>query len=384
MNEAFKAYFDQIKNLDIKDSTEHTLRPALHNLLIALAAQKNSKIRVIPEPKRDESGKGAPDVKFKIGESILGYLENKKTDANLDQTLKSDQIAKYKKLSDNLILTNYLEWIWLKEGKVIGRETLAHARDVGYRKAHLDLDNAEKVGKLIENFLSMPPKGIAQVKDLALALATRCHDLREFLTEELIRQEKKHQEGRLFGLFNVFKKDVFHELSLAGFADAFAQMLGYGLFLARLNSNGKSPITLTNAKQYIPANFELIRELVNFLDELDKPEYSRIKWLVEEILSIMNALDLASKQKDILVITGNPPYSGHSLNKGEWISRQIETYKYVDGKPLGERILNGYKTITLNSYVLPNGKWIRLMKELLASSPTILFLIIQPFAVCRV
>ncbi len=43
------------------------------------------------------------------------------------------------------------------------------------------------------------------------------------------------------------------------------------------------------------------------------------------------------KRKPILVILGNPPYSGHSANNGEWIRKQIETYKEVDGKPLGER-----------------------------------------------
>ncbi|MBE0411739.1 MAG: DNA methyltransferase, partial [Anaerolineales bacterium] len=32
-----------------------------------------------------------------------------------------------------------------------------------------------------------------------------------------------------------------------------------------------------------------------------------------------------------------PPYSGHSSNKGEWIRRQIEAYKVVDGQPLGEK-----------------------------------------------
>lgn len=296
---AFKSYFTQIKIYDPCDATEHTLRPALHNLLIILAEQKNPKIKVIPEPKRDESGKGAPDVKFKIGESILGYLENKKTDVNLDHVLKSSQIAKYKKLSDNLILTNYLEWIWLKDGTVIGRETLASMSDISNHKAQLDHDKAAKVSILIANFLSTTPKGIARVETLALALATRCHNLREFLTEELIRQEKEHREGRLFGLFNVFKKDVFHELSLAGFADAFAQMLGYGLFLARLNGGLKTSITLSNAKHYIPTNFELIGELVNFLDELDKPEYNRIKWLVEEILSLMNTLNLASIEEDL-------------------------------------------------------------------------------------
>lgn len=43
------------------------------------------------------------------------------------------------------------------------------------------------------------------------------------------------------------------------------------------------------------------------------------------------------KQQPILVILGNPPYSGHSTNKGDWITKQIEAYKKVDGKPLGEK-----------------------------------------------
>ena len=43
------------------------------------------------------------------------------------------------------------------------------------------------------------------------------------------------------------------------------------------------------------------------------------------------------KQRPILVILGNPPYSGHSANRGEWILELIKDYKQVDGKPLGER-----------------------------------------------
>lgn len=296
MIEAFKVYFDQIKTLDVKDATEHTLRPALDHLLNALAGKK---IKVIHEPKRDQAGKGAPDFKFKINECILGYLENKKIEENLDQILRSDQIAKYKQLSGNLILTNYLEWVWLKDGAILKRETLCYPSDVGYRKARLDPDKAEKVAALIAAFLSTPPKGIGRAKDLALALAIRCHELREFLTEELIRQEREHQQGKLFGLFGVFQKDVFHELDIPGFADAFAQMLGYGLFLGRLNNGNGAPISLNNAKQFIPTNFELIRELVDFLDELDKQEYREIKWLIEEILSIMNTLDLAALQEDL-------------------------------------------------------------------------------------
>lgn len=43
------------------------------------------------------------------------------------------------------------------------------------------------------------------------------------------------------------------------------------------------------------------------------------------------------RETPILVILGNPPYSGHSTNIGDWITEEIRAYYKVDGKPLGER-----------------------------------------------
>lgn len=43
------------------------------------------------------------------------------------------------------------------------------------------------------------------------------------------------------------------------------------------------------------------------------------------------------KEQPILVIIGNPPYSGHSFNMGKWIRDLIDDYKKADGKPLGEK-----------------------------------------------
>ncbi len=43
------------------------------------------------------------------------------------------------------------------------------------------------------------------------------------------------------------------------------------------------------------------------------------------------------KDTAILVILGNPPYSGHSSNTGAWIRGLIDDYKKVAGKPLGEK-----------------------------------------------
>ena len=64
--------------------------------------------------------------------------------------------------------------------------------------------------------------------------------------------------------------------------------------------------------------------------------------------AVSGEVEAAQRVKDqpILVITGNPPYSGHSKNKGKWIKEQIGGYKITieedesgteTEKPLGER-----------------------------------------------
>jgi predicted helicase len=43
------------------------------------------------------------------------------------------------------------------------------------------------------------------------------------------------------------------------------------------------------------------------------------------------------RHQPILVILGNPPYSGHSANKMDWIKKLVQDYYKVDGQPLEER-----------------------------------------------
>ena len=57
-----------------------------------------------------------------------------------------------------------------------------------------------------------------------------------------------------------------------------------------------------------------------------------------------NAAADIKKERPILVVLGNPPYSGHSANRSRdeqgnltFIGKLIEDYKWVDGKPLGEK-----------------------------------------------
>lgn len=297
MASAFDTYLRKLRETPIDEQTEHTGRAALEALLNDFAAKAGGrKIAVQHEPKR-AAAKGAPDFKVRRQGMILGYVETKAIGENLDKILKSDQIARYKSLSQNIILTDYLHFIWInKDG--LQRETLCHPTDLENAKFRLREDRVATVAKLLEGFFSTAPEGIGRAQQLALALATRSKLLRDYLGEELIRQQRDHKEGRLYGLYQIFRDQVFHELTLKEFADAFAQMLAYGLFLARLNSNAH-PVTLHNAREYVPGSFRLIRELVDFLAELEKPEYRDVRWVVEEVLSIVNGLDLAAIHADL-------------------------------------------------------------------------------------
>ncbi|MGC8839536.1 MAG: type ISP restriction/modification enzyme, partial [Anaerolineae bacterium] len=73
-------------------------------------------------------------------------------------------------------------------------------------------------------------------------------------------------------------------------------------------------------------------------NSLDMSELERSK--LPGLSSLAEESHLAGRVKrdiPILVILGNPPYSGHSANQGDWIRGLIGDYKQVDGKPLGEK-----------------------------------------------
>lgn len=87
--------------------------------------------------------------------------------------------------------------------------------------------------------------------------------------------------------------------------------------------------------------------LTNTLDETAKKSET---FFEEFIASESNEAAEIKREKPIMVIMGNPPYSGHSANTGEWISKLMrgtdtlnldapntENYFNVDGQPLGER-----------------------------------------------
>ena len=295
----FDQYLKALAATPIDAKTEHSDRGALERLLGEAAAEADKRLHIQHEPKRDKGGGGSPDYMVKRDARIVGYVEVKTIDEALSKVLRSDQIKKYQKLSDNLILTDYLEFIWIRKGQDPQRARLAHSDDLSARTLALKPENVAQVAKLLGAFFSEAPQNIGRGQTLAVELATRAALLRDFLTEELIRQDRDNDRGKLHGLYQAFRDQIFHDLDIKAFADAFAQMLAYGLFLARLNAGEGVQVTLDNVRKFIPGSFSLIRELVQFLEQMDEPEYRPSRWVVDEILSIVNGIDLSAIHNDL-------------------------------------------------------------------------------------
>ena len=112
--EYFKAVREQFQNHD--ESTEHTYRTALENLLNSFKNDKlNRKVNIKHEP-ANQKGKGRPDFKVITNEQLtLGFIETKKIGENLDKILDSKQLAKYNQLSENIIVSDYLRFILIRK-----------------------------------------------------------------------------------------------------------------------------------------------------------------------------------------------------------------------------------------------------------------------------
>ena len=76
--------------------------------------------------------------------------------------------------------------------------------------------------------------------------------------------------------------------------------------------------------------------LTNSLEEGERVEQT-LFGLSRAIAEEAKAASDIKRQTPIMVVIGNPPYSGISQNNGAWITGKIEDYKYVDGVHFGER-----------------------------------------------
>jgi hypothetical protein len=180
----------------------------------------------------------------------------------------------------------------------------------------------------------MSPKGVkpgdrfVTILDPATGTGTFLVEAIEVIHHALVEkwQREGHGEKKILDLWNDYvPKHLLprlhgYELLMAPYAIAHLKI---GLKLHetgyRFESDERARIYLTNALE--PAH-----------------DFSgRFEFAIPALAHEAEAVNDVKRHQRFTVVIGNPPYSGHSANKGEWISKKLDDYYFVDGKPLGEK-----------------------------------------------
>ncbi|MGL2504253.1 type ISP restriction/modification enzyme [Helicobacter pylori] len=288
-----KEYLESIKDLT-PEKNELTHRPSLYNLLKGLKNHFNKEFKIEHEPERKQGSQ--PDFRISFQGLSIGYIENKRAGTDLRKIVESEknkQILKYLELNPNLMLTDYLKFMWVGKDEnnapSIKKEISVASLDELSKPLKPNPQTERDLIELFKSFFNYEAAPIANAKDFATHLSPRTR----YLKDALITYQKDTQVS---SIFKNFKEYLYEELSFEDFSDAFAQTLTYSLFLAKLNHPFEK-INLDNVRSSIPKNFAVIREMADFLKKLDA--IKEIQWLLNEILSLINHVDMDSIIKDL-------------------------------------------------------------------------------------
>ena len=194
--EAIQAYLVAIRRaLARRDSTEHTHRPALIDLVHALVKG----VHCVNEPKGQKHGH--PDIKVTLGETPIGYIETKDVGLDLAEIAESAQLRRYLREIPNLLLTDYLTFIWFENGHERTRANLAAL--VGKDKLRVAEGQDAVLADLLVEFCRAELKTIASPKELAQRMTSLARMTHRLIAEALAAEPSTgdlHAQLKAFGV----------------------------------------------------------------------------------------------------------------------------------------------------------------------------------------
>ncbi|MGQ9922212.1 MAG: N-6 DNA methylase, partial [Desulfobacca sp.] len=284
---AIKTYLQTLQDdLQRGYASEHTHRPAFKRLLESLGEQ----VAATNEP-RQVTACGKPDMVVSRGPVVLGYVETKDINANLDIEEKSPQLQRYRAGLANLLLTNYLEFRWYVNGELRGQALLG--RPTPDNTIQSKTTDRQAGQQLLTQFLACQIPDIGTAQDLALRLAGLAHLLREAAVATL---HTEAETGTLNGWRAAFEQTLLPNLAAAEFADMYAQTLTYGLFAAKVTVGAGQPLQRDTAAGLLPATNPFLQRLFYHLAGPEVP--ATVAWAIDDMVTLLNATDWEAVRSD--------------------------------------------------------------------------------------
>ena len=263
--------------------TELSYRGDLQQLLTSLLKD----VAVTNEPKRIECG--APDCILTRKNFPIGYIEAKDVGVKLDDKAHKEQFDRYKAALNNLIITDYLEFHFYKNGALVHSVKITTIEN---GKIYTKPDSFDRFIALIEDFVLQITQTIKSPNTLAQMMAAKAKLMALVIKSALDEDDKAQKSTDLQGQVAAFKSVLIHDINNTSFADIYAQTIAYGLFAARYHDPTLASFTRQEAAILIPQSNPFLRKLFQYIAgyELD----NRLTWLVDELVQIFLATDVAT------------------------------------------------------------------------------------------
>ena len=311
MEELIKTYQKELLEIRAKGSySEYSFRTPLQNLLNTLK-DKNLNLSIIQESlSKDEKGVARADfdVYKRINSqdklsynALVGFVECKNIDADLNKELKSEQLSRYSQLCPNILLTNYRQFILLSYDRVI---QVCELFDKDLNLTLFSESQKQVFLNLISDFYGENHANIKSKFELVKVLSTQSFYLSTAL-HNAYEEWQKQQNIENQDFFKSFKLvyDEFTQLAQTNFdefdfCDLIAQSVVYGLFVSFVeNDDFKfSEDETQNFISYLPKNFKTLSEII-YLTMREYYLSEPIKQVLKNIQKVISLLDKPTMAK---------------------------------------------------------------------------------------
>jgi hypothetical protein len=284
MSTPFEIYIKAIE-ADFKrgNATEYTYRNALENFMESLGHG----IAASNDPKHIACG--APDFIIEKGKVPLGYVETKDLGVELDRIERSDQMKRYLKALNNLILTDYLEFRWYVNGE---RKMILRVGEVDRNGRFVPTHSTGPVLEtLFRDFYATLAPTVTTPRDLAVRLAGVTHFIRDQIIAALASGDDDVKTS-LNQQYQAFVDVLLPALKPEEFADLYAQAITYGLFAAKISAPAGTVFTFEDAYKYLRGNPFIRKLFMDVNEQVD--EMALIQPYLKDIVSLLNRADFNS------------------------------------------------------------------------------------------
>jgi type I restriction-modification system DNA methylase subunit len=318
MNRATREKLEKVLSIYFKDIhkiytdgnfREESFYPCLKRLIedCSKLYQSQVGVNVLVAPRKTEAG--IPDFRAGKNGEIVGYIEAKSPDTNLEEVEDSEQLKRYRDSLPNLILTNLLEFRLFRHGSPIDKVQVGRQFTLRSLKSPPSPEKLDSFYELLENFFSFSTPKIQKSSDLSVELAKKTRFLEHILQEELSRDNEE-----VTRFYKAFQEELIETLAKERFADLYAQTITYGLFASRmrfdptlaktslyppLGKGGKGgfyEFDRETAWKSIPESLPLLKEIFYSMTGPHFPE--SITWIVDDITQVLEKADISSILKE--------------------------------------------------------------------------------------